>query len=424
MRASQRTEKRSMTLPKMSLDIDVWAAAKERMRHAYKIFDHIAVSFSGGKDSTAVLHTALEVAEELGRLPLRVVFWDEEAIPYETEDYIRRVGAMDGVALEWYCVPVKHRNACSMDSPFWVTWNPAERDAWVRPLPPEAITEIPGLPLDAEHALSIPEQTGLYFGRELGRCGVAMGIRAAESLVRQKAVTRRTHENYIIPVDRGACPTLAAPQWKVYPIYDWSTEDVWTAPARFGWDYNRAYDAMEMAGISHGDQRCAPPYGEEPMRGLWMFKTCFPDVWDRMHDRVPGAATAARYSMTALYAFGEVPAKPPDLSWRDHIAALVEAHPVEIRGDIASRVGQTIRRHFVRVDEPILPYAAHPETGVSWNALLSLATRGDLKSRRSFIPPLDPKHRARLRAAYDDERLRLESELGRALRHDETGDMV
>ena len=80
-----------------------------------------------------------------------------------------------------------------------------------------------------------------------------------------------------------------------------------TAPAQFGWDHNAAYDVMEYAGISHNDQRCAPPYGEEPMRGLWTFAVCFPEIWDKMSRRVPGAATAARYSTTELYAFGGFP---------------------------------------------------------------------------------------------------------------------
>jgi predicted phosphoadenosine phosphosulfate sulfurtransferase len=49
------------------------------------------VSFSGGKDSTAVLNTALVVAKELGRLPLDVVFFDEEAIHPPTIEYVERV---------------------------------------------------------------------------------------------------------------------------------------------------------------------------------------------------------------------------------------------------------------------------------------------------------------------------------------------
>lgn len=68
---------------------DVYTAAKDRIRHMYDRFDNVVVSFSGGKDSTCVLHLTHEVAKEIDRLPVHVTFWDEEAIPYETEDYVR-----------------------------------------------------------------------------------------------------------------------------------------------------------------------------------------------------------------------------------------------------------------------------------------------------------------------------------------------
>jgi predicted phosphoadenosine phosphosulfate sulfurtransferase len=77
-------------LPRRHLDTDVYTLALERMAYVYDNFDHVAVAFSGGKDSTAVINVALEVAHSDPRferhLPLRAIFWDEEAIPYETED--------------------------------------------------------------------------------------------------------------------------------------------------------------------------------------------------------------------------------------------------------------------------------------------------------------------------------------------------
>ena len=71
------------------MGVNVWEAALERTRHAFQLFDHLFVSFSGGKDSTCVLNVALTVARELDRLPLRVVFFDEECISYLTEEYVR-----------------------------------------------------------------------------------------------------------------------------------------------------------------------------------------------------------------------------------------------------------------------------------------------------------------------------------------------
>ena len=54
-------------LKKQTIDRSVYELALERVRRTYELFDHVAVSFSGGKDSTVCLHVTLEVAKELVR---------------------------------------------------------------------------------------------------------------------------------------------------------------------------------------------------------------------------------------------------------------------------------------------------------------------------------------------------------------------
>jgi predicted phosphoadenosine phosphosulfate sulfurtransferase len=187
---------------KDKLGKDTYEAALDRVRETYKRFDHVFVSFSGGKDSTATLHVALDVAHELGQLPLRVVFFDEECISYETEDYVRRVAARPDVELEWWCLPVRHRNACSPEAPFWWPWAPEDRERWVRPLPTEALTELEGFPVEPPDArLTIPEAASELvspFDR-FGRSAMLMGIRAEESLIRHRAIGNKRSDNYVIP---------------------------------------------------------------------------------------------------------------------------------------------------------------------------------------------------------------------------------
>ena len=96
--------------------------------------------FSGGKNSSAAVEVTLEVVhtdpQSERHLPLRAVFQDEEAIPFETEEYVQRTFARPDVAGEWYCLPVKHRNACSRTYPWWRPSAEEDEAKWTRPLPP------------------------------------------------------------------------------------------------------------------------------------------------------------------------------------------------------------------------------------------------------------------------------------------------
>ncbi|MBB5234457.1 DUF3440 domain-containing protein [Deinococcus budaensis] len=369
-------------------DQDVLTLARERMRALFERFDHVSVSFSGGKDSTVVLNLALEAARELGRTPLDVVFYDEECIYTENIDYVRRVAADPDVALRWVCVPVKHRNACSSESPVWYPWAPEDRHLWVRELPQEAITEIPGYDhADPATRLSIPEVSGLLFPPTLGNVVQLLGIRADESLIRRAAVSRRVVDNYIIK-DRGGYGGAndvqhAGNVWKAYPIYDWRTEDVWLAPKLLGWDYCRVYDLLDQIGFTPGKQRLAPPFGEEPMQRLDQYHQCEPALWDRMLARVPGAQTAKRYSRTELYAFGEIPDKPHGITYEAWLRDLVTSNfPEKEAQAVSKKIRAHLRMHYRKTADALAPHVDHPLTGYSWTFFVKMAMRGNFKDRR------------------------------------------
>lgn len=357
-------------LKKQETDESTLDAARRRFQHLYDRFDKVVVSFSGGKDSTVCLNLALEAAHRNKRLPLDVYFWDEEAIHPETIEYVERVRQRDDVRFKWLCIPVQHRNACSRKEPYWYPWDPAKQHLWVRPMPENVITHLPGFQM----GMSVPELAHLVYTADEGTVADVRGLRADESLRRYRAVARRVADNWI----GGARDGYSFP---VSPIYDWTAVDVWAAPRLFGWDYNRAYDVMEKVGMAFNDQRVCPPYGEEPLSGLWIYAECWPEMWHKMIARVHGVATAGRYARTELYGFGKIEL-PAGQTWKEYTYTLLDLYPKDIRRVVARSVEMLLQTHRDRTSRPVQETEADPLTGLSWRFIAMIVARGDLKLRR------------------------------------------
>ncbi len=361
------------SLTKHRIEQDVYTAAIERIHLLHDRFDTVMVSFSGGKDSTVCLNLALQVATERNKLLLDVCFVDEEAITPETVEYVERVRSRLNVQLKWVCLPVKYRNACSRTQPYWYPWLEDERDKWVRPLPEWAITinDVPAFKMGMTQA----DITPLLYGPELGSVAEIRGIRSQESIRRLQSVTKRETDNWITqnPIKGYFYPTS--------PIYDWTTEDVWVAPQKFGWDWNQTYDILALAGVPPSLQRCTPPYGEEPLQKLWTYSVCWPELCHKMLGRVDGAATAGRYALTDLY--GTKPKEPPPgQTWKDWCYSLLDLYPPDIKRQVAANVVEIIKLHQSKTKRPIPEIDSDPASGVSWKWLCQIINRGDLKGRK------------------------------------------
>jgi predicted phosphoadenosine phosphosulfate sulfurtransferase len=358
---------------KQHVDRDCLSLTMERMEYLFDTFDQVAVSFSGGKDSTACLNAALQVATDKKRLPLTVFTFDEEAIPPETVEYQQRVCERDDVRFLWYCLPIEHRNACSTVQPYWYPWAPEDKAVWVRDLPPTAITE----PLTKKRC-GIPDQVGKIFDPRKGMVANIMGIRTQESMTRYRHIaTKKGDRAYIMP------PSTFQHVQNVYPIYDWATEDIWLAPELMGWDYNRAYETMALAGTPLSMQRCCPPYGEQPIRGLWKFKQCWPELWAKMTERVHGAATAARYANTDLYGCGVKDEDLPEgMTWRDLTFAAIEKLDPKSRQEVAHAIKGCMGIHRRRSLLPMPDDEPDPTSGFCWKTLYMAAKVGGNKFGR------------------------------------------
>lgn len=389
-------------LHKVEVGQNVYELALDRIRKCYELFDHVAVSFSGGKDSTVVMELTVQVARELGRLPVRVVFWDEECIAQQTADFVARTGDRTDVALEWLVLPTAYHNSCSIEEPTWYPWGPEYEDLWVRPMPdhPTVIKDLPGwkwYPKE-ERGFHINSNGFVFDPEKHGQAVLMMGIRSAESLMRTRALLGRFNESWLHEHDINVKGTLL----KAYPIYDWRTDDVWKAIGDFGWDYNAAYDAMAMVGIAPHNQRISSPFHVEALVGLTTWAAAYPETYDRMINRVPGAATAARYAKGELFGRGRTTVPKPDgLTWREWVVDLIRRKPDDRQRYLAHRIASDIRNHFSKTDEPILPKTPHPLTGYSWGYLTKLAEHDDWLNRHQ--PPRNPAEAEKRRVLYDAE---------------------
>jgi len=372
--------------------------AVKRVALTYDRFDRVVVSFSGGKDSTACMNLCLEEARRRNRLPLEVVFFDEECIPPETVEYMERIKANPEIRLYWFCLPLKLGNACSRKHPEWYAWGEEDRDKWVRSLPKHAITSYPTF----VRGMGIPDFCPTMFGPESGKVAWVLGIRTQESMTRYQSIgTKIGFECFTIPMTiageygpkigkkkRGG--TIPTPwQSKVYPIYDWMTEDVWRAPALFDWDYNHVYDTMRACGLPPLVARCSPTFGEQTNRRLWSYKVCWPDLWAKMVDRVPGAATAARYANTELYGIAVKEDDIPEgVTWRQATMKIVGELEGQAKIDVSKAIAAALKEHrncYRKRDMKPLPFpdlVQDPISGYSWKLMYGIASAGGDKFGR------------------------------------------
>ena len=198
---------------------NVYDAAIERIDYLFDEFDNVVIGFSGGKDSTCVLNLALEVAEKKNRLPLKVMFLDQEAEWVTVIDYIREVMSDERIDPMWLQIPIRLFNATSNKDHFLNCWNPDEEEQWLRPKEDIALKEnVYGKDRFFDMFQAILE----YHYKDTKACYLA-GVRTEESPARFLAVTSDPTYKF---VTYGRKLNRPMQHFTFYPIYDWSFSDV------------------------------------------------------------------------------------------------------------------------------------------------------------------------------------------------------
>ena len=308
---------------------DVYTAAKERIEYIFDEFEHICISFSGGKDSGTVLNMCIDEARKRKR-KIGVVFIDLEAFYKKTIEFVERMLENNKDVLEayWICLPMESPNSLSYLEPTWIWWDKEKEPIWVRPMPKkEYVINEENNPLDYYKKNMPFEEFIKHFGNWYGKgekTATLVGIRTDESLNRFRAIagTKSMYKdkNYSTKVNENV--------YNFYPIYDWSVEDIWTYNGKFQKDYNKLYDLFYKAGVSIHKMRVDEPFGNEAKAGLSMFRVIEPDTWAKVVNRVSGANFGNIYSgnkiMTAHYKL------PKNHTWKSFTFFLLDTLPPEI----------------------------------------------------------------------------------------------
>lgn len=326
-------------MPKRLLEMNVLDAAKERIAWTFDNFECVYLSFSGGKDSTVMLHLVMDEAKRRKR-SVGILFIDLEGQYKLTIDHIQRCYDLYANFIEpfWFCLPIHLRNAVSVYEPHWICWEKAKEEIWIRQPSEMAITTSEYYPFFHD-GMEFEEFVPL-FGKWYGSghsCACFVGIRADESLNRFRTVASEAK----IMMEGKPWTTEVLPNlFNIYPIYDWKTADLWTYHARNpDKPHNRLYDLMHKAGLTIAQMRICQPYGDDQRRGLWLFHLIEPETWARVVSRVNGANGGALYVQESgsINGYRKI-AKPDGHTWESFARLLVSSMPPKTREHYGNKV--------------------------------------------------------------------------------------
>lgn len=264
--------------------MDVVTAAKIRIRNAFHNGIPVYMSFSGGKDSLVLAQLTFSLIQsgEIDPSLLTVQFVDEEAIFPCIEKTVmdwRRKFMYAGAKFEWYCVEVKHFNCfneLSEDETF-ICWDRRKRDMWVRQPPPFAIMSHPMLKPRKDNYQSFMPRVCMD--------GITMtGVRSAESIQRLQ---------YMARLNLGGKGMTGRRQ--IFPIYDWTTNDVWLYLRNEGVEIPRIYLYLWQSGTNRNQLRVSQFFSIDTARTLVQMNEYYPDLMERVIRREPNAYLAALY---------------------------------------------------------------------------------------------------------------------------------
>lgn len=297
---------------------NVLEKARQRVKLAFDDFPHIVCTFSGGKDSLAVLALALEEAEKRER-KIALAFLDQEAEWDSTIKEVKRWMSHPLIVPYWCRVPFILENSTGIlsdQSHYLVTYDPAKQSDWIHPYDSLAFYQFPKYITSKFDKMRIGKKDsgmemcngkrypGFYLALdalihsacEHKRTAVFGGIRACEALGRVRMCSHKFYRNMngTYPATnafyRG--PTCSEDTiMHINPIYDWRFSDVWKYIYDKNLPYNILYDRLFQLGLPHPQMRVSSVCHEMSLAWISILPEIEPDCWDRVQKRLSGTNT-------------------------------------------------------------------------------------------------------------------------------------
>lgn len=366
-------------------DKNVLDAARERIKLVFDGFERIYVAFSGGKDSSVMLHLVMEEAIARNR-KVAVMLIDFEAQYAETVSHAEEMFSMyrEHIEPHWICIPMLLRNAVTNYEPRWMCWEPGKEGVWIRPKP-----ENVNIKTEKDYPFAIAgmefEEFIVLFGGWYGRgqkTAGFIGIRADESLHRYCAVATWEKRGLTFNGHRWTTK-IVADTYNIYPIYDWATADIWRFHAQYPWKpHNAIYDKMQMAGVPLSQQRLCQPFGDDQRRGLWLYHILEPRTWFKLIARVNGVNSGALYieETGSINGYNKI-SKPEHHTWRSFCNLLLQTMPKKTREHYTVRFKKFIygwhQRGYQEIPEEAPPELEAKCWAPSWRRMCKVLLRND-----------------------------------------------
>lgn len=287
----------------------VLESAIDRISYLFDEFENIVIGFSGGKDSTVTLNLALSVAEKKNRLPLTVMFIDQEAEWQGTIDYVTKVMSDSRIKPMWFQMPMVITNNASSYDRYSYCWKKEDEYKWIHPQNNISIKEnVYGTNRFHELFAKIFK----YHFKDKKSCYLA-GVRTEENPKRFVALTSSQTYKFIT---WGKVLDKKLNHFTFYPIYDWSYTDIWKYIYDNGLDYNKVYDGLYNNGVSIMEMRISNLHHETAIQSLLLVQEIEPDTWNKISDRIPGASSIKHIKKNSF----QCPADLPNMfsSWEEY----------------------------------------------------------------------------------------------------------